>query len=94
VLHAAVLNQVERLVAADRSPDRAMAVLDRVEASDPLDATDRDIVCDALATYLDDAPERDRAPVRELLATLSARQTDGGNCIPAVADDGGSDGGD
>jgi hypothetical protein len=91
VLHAAVLDHVERLVAADRSPDRAMAVLDRVEACDPLDATDRGLVHDALASYLDDAPERDREAVREMLATLSTRHTDGRNRAPAVTDDGSSD---
>jgi len=77
VLHAAVLDHVERLVAADRSPDRAMAILDRVEAGGSLDATDRELVRDALATYLDDAPERDRDAVREILAALSTRHTDG-----------------
>jgi len=80
VLHAAVLDHVERLVTADRSPDRAMAILDRVEACEPLDATDRKLVRDALSTYLDDAPERDRAPVRQMLAALSARRT--GGCEP------------
>jgi hypothetical protein len=74
VLHAAVLDHVERLVAADRSPDRAMAILDRVEACESLDADDRKLVRDALSTYLDDAPERDRAPVRQMLTTLSTRQ--------------------
>mgnify|MGYP000406744382 CR=1 FL=1 len=74
VLHAAMLDHVERLVAADRSPERAMAILDRVETCEPLDATDRDLARDALATYLDDAPERDREPVRKVLSALSTRQ--------------------
>lgn len=74
MLHAAVLDHVERLVAADRSPDRAMAILHRVEACESLDTDDRKLVCDALSTYLGDAPERDRAPVRQLLTTLSTRQ--------------------
>jgi len=74
VLHAAVLDHVERLVTADRSPDRAMAILDRVEACEPLDSTDRELVRDALAAYLDDAPERDRTAVQEMLAALSTRQ--------------------
>jgi hypothetical protein len=75
VLHAAVLDHVERTVAADRSPDRAMDVLERVEACDPLDPTDRSLARDALVTYLDDdAPERDRAPGREILAALSTTQ--------------------
>jgi len=76
VLHAAVLDHVERLVTADRSPDRAMAILDRVEACESLDATDRKLARDALSTYLDDAPERDRAPVRQMLAALSTRRAD------------------
>jgi len=90
VLHAAVLDHAERVAATGRAPDRAVAVLDRIEACDPLDATDIDLVrieaCDpldatdidlvrdALSTYLDGAPARDRDPAREVLATLSTRQ--------------------
>lgn len=77
VLHAAVLDHVERLVAADRSPDRAVAVLTRIESCEPLDTDDRNLVRDALSTYLTDAPDRDRSPAREVLAALSTRQTDG-----------------
>ncbi|WP_338740160.1 hypothetical protein [Haloplanus salilacus] len=74
VLHAAILDHVRRVVAADRSPDRAMGVLERVEASDPLDHADRSLVRDALVAYLDgDAPERDRAPGRAILATLASQ---------------------
>jgi len=74
VLHAAVLDHAERVAATGRAPDRAVAVLDRIEACDPLDATDIDLVRDALSTYLDGAPARDRDPAREVLATLSTRQ--------------------
>jgi hypothetical protein len=75
VLHAAVLDHVERIVAADETPDRALTVLDRIESCAPLDATDRDLVCEALSAY--DAPERDQAPVAAIRAALSARRTDG-----------------
>jgi len=74
VLHAAVLDHIERTVAADRSPDRAVAVLERVEACGPLNPGARRLVRDALVAYLDgDAPERDRAPGRALLATLAGQ---------------------
>jgi hypothetical protein len=72
VLHAAVLDHAERVVAAGESPDRAVAVLDRIESCDPLDAADRDLAREALATY--DAPDRDRAPVEAIRAALSTRQ--------------------
>jgi hypothetical protein len=70
VLHAALLDHIEGVVADDRSPDRAVEVLDRIEACDPLDPTDRRLVREALRGYLPDAPERDRAPGRAMLATL------------------------
>ncbi|MFB6102772.1 MAG: hypothetical protein ABEJ73_09415 [Haloplanus sp.] len=75
VLHAAVLDHIERTVAADRSPERGVAVLDRVEACEPLDSAGRGLVRDALAAYLDGAPERDRAPARAILAALSTPQS-------------------
>lgn len=79
VLHAAVLDHIERAVDADRSPDRGVAVLERVEACEPLDTADRDLVRDALVTYLDgDSPERDRAPGWSMLAELSGRQHSSG----------------
>jgi hypothetical protein len=75
VLHAAVLDHIERTVDAGRSPDRGVAVLERVEGCEPLGPSDRSLVRKALVTYLDgDAPERDRAPGRAVLADLSARQ--------------------
>lgn len=70
VLHAAMLDHVERTVGAGRSPDRAMAVVERVEACEPLDPTDRALVREALTAYLPDAPARDRRPGRAVLATL------------------------
>ncbi|AXG08673.1 DUF7853 family protein [Haloplanus rubicundus] len=75
VLHAAVLEHVERVVAADGSPDRSLTVLDRIESCAPLDAADRDVVREALSTY--DAPDRDRASVEAIRAALPARRTDG-----------------
>jgi hypothetical protein len=74
VLHAAVLDHVERLVAAGRSPDRALTILDRIESCEPLDAADRDLVRDALSTY--DAPDRDREPVASIRAALSTPRAD------------------
>ncbi|WP_299334809.1 hypothetical protein, partial [Haloplanus sp.] len=75
VLHAAVLSHIERAVDADCSPDRGVAVLERVEACEPLDAADQRLVRDALMTYLDgDSPERDRVPGWSMLAELSGRQ--------------------
>ncbi|WP_049937665.1 DUF7853 family protein [Haloplanus natans] len=74
VLHAAVLDHVERLVAAGRSPDRAVTILDRIESCEPLDAADRDLVRDALSTY--DAPDRDREPVASIRAALSTPRAD------------------
>jgi hypothetical protein len=74
VLHAAVLDHVERLVAAGRSPDRALTILDRIESCEPLDAADRDLVRDALSTY--DAPDRDREPVASIRAALSPPRTE------------------
>ena len=71
VLHAAVLDHVERLVAAGRSPDRALTILDRIESCSPLETTDHDLILEALSTY--DAPERDRASVEAIRAALSAR---------------------
>ncbi|WP_251342199.1 hypothetical protein [Haloplanus halophilus] len=73
VLHAAVLDHVERTVEAGRSPDRGVAILKRIEACEPLDPADRAIVRDALATYLPDAPERDRASARAILAALDGQ---------------------
>jgi len=75
VLHAAVLDHVERVVAAGQSPDRALTVLDRIESCESLDATDRDLVREVLSTY--DAPDRDRASVAAIRAALPTRQTDG-----------------
>jgi len=72
VLHAAVLDHAERVVAAGGSPDRALAVVDRIESSAPLDDADRDLVREALAAY--DAPERDRASVASIRAALPSRQ--------------------
>ena len=74
VLHAAVLDHVERLVAAGRSPDRALTILDRIESCEPLEAADRDLVRDALSTY--DAPDRDREPVASIRAALSTPRTE------------------
>jgi hypothetical protein len=70
VLHAAMLDHVERTVDAGRSPDRAMGVVERVEACEPLDPADRVLVREALTAYLPDAPGRDRRPGRAVLATL------------------------
>lgn len=72
VLHAAVLDHVERVVAAGETPDRALTVLDRIESCTALGATDRDLVREALSAY--DAPERDRTSVEAIRAALSARQ--------------------
>ncbi|GAB3320498.1 hypothetical protein EI982_13255 [Haloplanus rallus] len=73
VLHVAILAHVERRVEAGRSPDRGVALLDRVEACEPLDTGDRSLVRGALTTYLTDAPERDREPARSILSTLDAQ---------------------
>jgi len=78
VLHAAVLDHVERTVAAGHEPTRALAVLDRIESGDRLDETDRSVARDALDTYLESAPARDRetaASIRDVLgAQLSSSQ--------------------
>ena len=74
VLHAAVLDHVERVVATGQTPDCALTVLDRIESCTPLETTDRDLVREALSTY--DAPERDRTSVEAIRAALSARRTD------------------
>lgn len=74
VLHAAMLDHIERMVDGDRSPERAVDVLERVEAGGRLAPADRRLVREALVGYLGDAPERDREPGRTLLATLSGRQ--------------------
>ena len=71
VLHAAVLDHVERVVAAGQTPDRALTVFDRIESCSPLETTDHDLILEALSTY--DAPERDRASVEAIRAALSAR---------------------
>jgi hypothetical protein len=73
VLHAALLDHVERTVDAGRSPERAMAILDRVESCEPLDPADRALVREALTAYLPDAPARDRDPGRAVLAALDAQ---------------------
>jgi hypothetical protein len=72
VLHAVVLDHVERVVAAGGSPDRSLTILDRIESRDPLDTADYDIVCEALSSY--DAPDRDRVPVESIRAALPACQ--------------------
>lgn len=72
ILHSALLDHIERLVAADRSPDHAIDVLEQIETCDPLDTSDRRLAHDALSTYLDDAPERDRDPARAALESLQA----------------------
>jgi hypothetical protein len=75
VLHAAVLDHVERVVAAGETPERALTILDRIESSAPLDAADHDIVREALSAY--DAPDRDRTSVEAIRAALPSRRTDG-----------------
>ncbi|GAB6860826.1 hypothetical protein ACFR97_00570 [Haloplanus litoreus] len=75
VLHAAMLDYVERTVDAGRSPDRAMAVIERVEGCEPLDPSDRALVREALTTYLPDAPARDHEPGRAILATLDGQRS-------------------
>lgn len=74
VLHAAVLDHAERTAATGQSPDRAVAVVDRIESCESLDAADLELVRDALSTYLTGAPDRDLDPGRSVLATLSSRQ--------------------
>ncbi|WP_251328716.1 hypothetical protein [Haloplanus pelagicus] len=73
VLHAALLDHVERTVDAGRSPDRAVAILERTETCEPLDPADRALVRDALTTYLTDAPARDRKPARAILTALDGQ---------------------
>ncbi|WP_435067876.1 hypothetical protein [Haloplanus sp. C73] len=73
VLHAAVLDHAERTVAAGRDPAQAVAVLDRIEAGERLDETARTVAQDALETYLESAPERDRALADEIRAALGAQ---------------------
>jgi hypothetical protein len=75
VLHAAVLDHVERVVAAGETPNRALTTLDRIESCAPLDAADRDIVREALSAY--DAPDRDRPAVAAIRDALPTRRTDG-----------------
>jgi len=74
VLHAVVLDHVERLVTVDRSPECGLTILDRIEACESLDRAERDFVREALSAY--DAPDRDREPVASIRTALSARRTD------------------
>ncbi|WP_248895685.1 hypothetical protein [Haloplanus halobius] len=70
VLHDALLDHVERTVAAGGSPDHAMDVLERGEACASLDAADRGLAREARTAYLVDPPARDREPAQTALATL------------------------
>jgi hypothetical protein len=67
VLHAAVLQRIERELEAGRNPTEVEALRERIESGDSLDSTHLDAAERALSTYLDGAPERDRTHAQAVL---------------------------
>lgn len=73
VVHAALLERIERESDADNDVEREIALLRGIEDDDlSLDSTDRDVLREALSTYLADAPGRDRVPGQTVLDELGA----------------------
>lgn len=73
VVHAALLDRIERESDDDADVKREVSLLRGVEHDDlSLDSTDRDILREALSTYLSDAPGRDRVPGQTVLDELGA----------------------
>lgn len=68
VLHAALLDRIERETDADDDIDREMALLRAIESDDYVfDEIDLALLRSALSTYLADAPGRDRIPGQSVL---------------------------
>jgi hypothetical protein len=68
VLHAALTSALDRSLDADETPRYARSlVLDLETGAPDFDPTALRFVADALATYLEDAPERDEAVAARLL---------------------------
>ncbi|WP_318567780.1 hypothetical protein [Salinigranum marinum] len=68
VLHAALTSTVDRALDADETPRYARSLVLRIEAGETaFDAPELRVLADALATYLEDAPERDEAIAARLL---------------------------
>lgn len=71
VLHAALTSALDRALDADETPRYARSLVLQVEAGETaFDPTARQFVADALATHLEDAPERDEAVAATLLARV------------------------
>lgn len=68
VIHAALLDRIERETDADNDIDREMSLLRAIERGDyAFDASDLRLLQNALSTYLADAPDRDRTPGQSVL---------------------------
>jgi hypothetical protein len=74
VAHAALLDNLERVLDADGDPECHLAVLDALEARDAaFEPAELQVLADALRTYLEDPPARDDGPGRAALARVLAR---------------------
>jgi hypothetical protein len=68
VLHTALTSAVDRALDADEAPRYARSLVLRVEAGEPtFDTEALRFLADALAAYLEDAPDRDRETAARLL---------------------------
>jgi hypothetical protein len=78
VVHAALLARIERESEADNDVEREVALLRTVESGEgdvTVDAADLDVLREALAAYLADAPGRDRIPGQTVLDDISVALT-------------------
>lgn len=68
VVHAALLDRIERETDAGNEIDHEMSLLQTIERDEyAFDDADLELLSDALSTYLADAPGRDRIPGQSLL---------------------------
>ncbi|AKU06388.1 MULTISPECIES: DUF7853 family protein [Haloferax] len=73
VVHAALLDAIERAVDADEEPTPAPGLLARVEAGDEdFDSAELDYLVDALRTYRKQAPARDDHHISRVLEHIEA----------------------
>lgn len=68
VIHAALLDRIERETDSGNDIDQEMSLLRAIERDDyAFDMSDLDLLRNALSTYLADAPSRDRVPGQSVL---------------------------
>ena len=73
MLHAALVDHIDRAIDDGRTPSDAIDALKHVEGDETcLDASQRSLVRDAVVSFLDDAGARDRATGGAVLDAIDA----------------------